>query len=388
MTAGPPLPRYGSASLSDLLPSVAAVLGVPGYDNVLGLPSAGRICLLLVDGLGWNLLRRATEDAPLLGSLAEHASPITAGFPSTTATSLASIGTGLPPGSHGLLGYQVCIPTTRHLMNHLRWSKDVDPLSWQPNPTVFERAESHGVPAYHVSAGAFRDSGLTVAALRGARYVPAETAGDVVAGVEDAAGRDPCSLIYAYYADVDKTGHIRGCGSRAWHHQLAITDRVVERIAGVLDQDDLLVITGDHGMVDAPFDRRYDVDSLPALRDGVALLGGEPRARHVYTAAGADDDVLATWHEVLGADAWVVTRDQAIGEGWFGPVVPDGLRARIGDVVAAVATDTAIVATKAEANESALLGHHGSLTDDELQVPLLLARGGRAVTPDFVTPPG
>jgi hypothetical protein len=103
----------------------------------------------------------------------------------------------------------------------------------------------------------------------------------------------------------------------------------------------------------------------------VALLGGEPRARHVYTEPGAADDVLAAWRDVLGEHAWVVSRDEAIGEGWFGPVEP-AMAARIGDVVAAAAGGTAIVAMQAEPRESVLAGMHGSLTTAEQLVPLLI----------------
>ena len=123
-------------------------------------------------------------------------------------------------------------------------------------------------------------------------------------------------------------------------------------------------------MVDVAAEDRIDVDALPQLRQGVALLGGEPRARHVYAEPGAAGDVLAAWRETLGARAWVVSRDEAVAEGWFGPVL-DRLTARIGDVIAAPAGPWAIVASKAEPRESALIGLHGSLTPADQLVPLL-----------------
>jgi hypothetical protein len=129
-------------------------------------------------------------------------------------------------------------------------------------------------------------------------------------------------------------------------------------------------VTADHGMVDVPDQDRIDADAEPALREGVALLGGEPRARHVYAEPGAAADVLAAWREVLGLRAWVASREQAIAEGWFGPVDP-AFAARIGDVVAAPAGSAAIVATKAEPRESRLIGMHGSLTSADQLVPLL-----------------
>ena len=101
-------------------------------------------------------------------------------------------------------------------------------------------------------------------------------------------------------------------------------------------------------------------------------IGGEPRARHVYAHPGAEADVVAAWRETLGARAWVVTRDEAIAAGWFGAQVADIVRPRIGDVVAAARGSAAMVRRAVEPGESALVGHHGSLTPAEQLVPLLV----------------
>jgi hypothetical protein len=131
-----------------------------------------------------------------------------------------------------------------------------------------------------------------------------------------------------------------------------------------------MYVTADHGLVVVPVQDRTDADAVPGLRDGVALLGGDARARHVYAEPGAAADVLAAWREVLGHRAWVAGRDEAIAEGWFGPVDPRVLP-RIGDVVAAATGTSGIVATQAEPRESVLIGMHGSLTIAEQAIPLL-----------------
>jgi hypothetical protein len=260
-------------------------------------------------------------------------------------------------------------------MNSLTWDADVDPLEWQPHPTVFERVAVHGTNVFQVAPGAFQPSGLTRAASRGARYVPAETAGDLIAGVAHAASQHAAAMIYAYYSDLDKTGHLRGCGSDAWRHQLAIVDCLVEHLVAVLPEDTLVVVTGDHGMVDTPPERRIDIDSEPALRAGVALVGGEPRMRYVYAEPGAERDVLDAWRSVLGERAWVVSRAEAVASGWFGAQVRPEALGRIGDVVCAARGDVSVVSSIAEPEGLALVGHHGSLTADEQLVPFLLAAG-------------
>ena len=106
-------PAYGSASLGDLMPSIGAHLGVPDCrEDLFGLPAADRYVVVLIDGLGWNLLRRSVRDVPYLASLLGDAQSITAGVPSTTVTSLASLGTGLVPGQHGMVGYTSRVPAT------------------------------------------------------------------------------------------------------------------------------------------------------------------------------------------------------------------------------------------------------------------------------------
>ncbi|WP_267593830.1 alkaline phosphatase family protein [Carbonactinospora thermoautotrophica] len=367
-------PRYGEAALADLTPSLLAALGVPGEPNPLGLAPVTKVCLLLIDGLGYELLRDHPDRAPYLCSLLDTGRVLTAGFPATTAVSLASVGTGLPPGEHGLVGYTVAIPDTGRLMHQLRWDPDVDPEVWQPNETVYARARAAGVAASHVGPTLFRQSGLTRATLRGARYQGADTVGErIMRTVELLEADEPC-LVHAYYPDLDATGHRNGVGSEAWRLQLEHVDRLVEQLAARLPRGAVLYVTADHGMVDVPEETRIDVDASPELTDGVALLGGEARARHVYVRDGAAEDVLAAWRELLAGKAWVLGREEAIATGWFGPKVADWVRPRIGDVVVAACGQTALITREREPRESLLIGMHGSMTPAELLVPLLEVR--------------
>jgi hypothetical protein len=364
-----PVPAYGRESLADLGPSVLAALGVPGETDVLGVPPVPRACVLVIDGLGWELLRTHPDDAPYLTSLAGR--PLSAGFPATTATSLGSIGTGRPPGVHGMLGYQIAVPGEGRLLNCLRWADGVDPVTWQPTATVYERAAAAGVSAAHVSAGALANSGLTRAVYRGARYVPADALGPLVAAAERAVREGERSYVTVYHGQLDATGHLFGSRSAAWRHHLAFVDLLARRLAEAMPPDAVLHITADHGMTDPA--ARVDVDAEPDLRAGVALLGGDSRARYVYAEEGAAPDVLATWKERFAGQAWVMTRDEAIAADLFGPVSATNAE-RVGDVVAIAYADVAIVASEAEPLESALVGMHGSLVPAEQLVPLLTAR--------------
>jgi hypothetical protein len=363
----PPVPRYGTGALADLPPSVLASLGVPGAVNVLGLPPSPRVCVLVIDGLGWEQLRAHPGEAPYLTAM--EGRPITAGFPATTVSSLGSLATGAPPGAHGLLGVQVAIPGTGRLLNCLRWQDDsVDPAEFQPVPTVYERAAADGVETAYVALRQYRGTALSRATARGARYRAAQGLGQLVGRAGAALRAGDRTFVTVYHADLDATGHRFGVGSADWRHQLRFMDLLVQELAGVLPPGSALYVTADHGMVD-PVDR-VDVDTVPELRDGVALLGGDARARYVYSEPGAHDDVLAAWTARLGDRAWVVSRDEAVAGGWFGPVGP-GMLERIGDVIAVPHADLAIVASEREPWLNRMVGMHGSLVAAEQLVPLL-----------------
>jgi hypothetical protein len=365
-------PAYGDRSLGDVVPAVAAALGhsLGTSPTGLDLPGASSYVVFLIDGLGANLLRRHAEAAPYLFSLLATSTIGTAGVPSTTSTSLTSFGTGLAPGGHGLVGFTTRVPGTDGLLNALVWDADVDPIEWQPHATAFSRMQAAGVRVSVVNKREFRGSGLTVAAHRGADYVGVDRVGERIAAVVAASSGQP-SLTYVYDGDLDWTGHRWGVASSHWEQQLAMIDHEAEQLREALPADRRLLVVADHGMVDVPADNRIDVADDADLGAGIALIGGEARFRHLYCTGGAVPDVVATWREKLGDRAQVLTRAEAIGLGWFGPVDPMVLP-RIGDVVVACRGSAAVLSTDGFPYETRLIGMHGSLTDDEMLIPLLI----------------
>ncbi|MGI8523701.1 MAG: alkaline phosphatase family protein [Nocardioides sp.] len=370
-------PAYGGRTLADVVPAVGSALGVepgaahpsqPAGSERLELPEASSYVVFLVDGLGADLLARHAHAAPYLASLDQTTG--TAGVPSTTATSLTSFGTALPPGAHGLVGFTARIPGTDRLLNHLWWSKEVDPVEWQPRDTALAGLRRAGVHVTVVNKREFEDSGLTRASVRGVDYLGADRAGERIAAAV-AASRERPSLTYLYDGDLDWTGHRYGVASSQWLQQLSMIDAQLEQLRESLPTETRLVVVADHGMLDSPLESRIDVDEVPGLRDGVALLGGEARFRHVYCRAGAVDDVAATWAEVLGERACVQTRAAAIGRGWFGPVSA-GVLPRLGDVIVACRDDHALMSSVDFGYEMSLVGLHGSLTPVEMRIPILL----------------
>ncbi len=364
-----------SRTLGDVLPAVAAALGVPVgfHETTLDLPPAPAYVVMLVDGLGYDLLAEHRAQAPYLHSLLSRTSterPATCGVPSTTATSLTSLGTALTPGQHGLVGFTSRVPQTGALLNSLFWDQPVDPVDWQPHATGFARLAAAGVHTSVVSKREFAGSGLTRCGQRGAEYVGADDVAERIAGAVAGASRRP-SLTYVYDGDLDWHGHRAGVDSQRWRGQLRDIDEDVQELRDELPDEVRLVVVADHGMVDSGPETHLDVDVIPGLRDGVTLLGGEARFRHVYCHQGAVDDVAATWRESLRGRATVLTRDEAVARGWFGTV--DGaVRQRLGDVVVAAHDSWALMSSQDFAYEMTLVGLHGSLTPREMNIPILV----------------
>ena len=302
MSSAPPipLPRYGVAALSDLVPTlVRAVAAGAGLrpnaaddpplarlapaGTAIDLEPASAVCLLVIDGLGWELLREHAAAAPFLSGLAGR--PLTAGFPSTTAASLASLGTGRPPGEHGLVGYTMLLPGEATPLNNLSWgvygvsatggpggdlTGRLVPEQVQPEATAFELAAAAGITVTLVGPRQHAASGMTRAVLRGGRYRAAFSLADLVATVAATLAEGGPQLVYAYHPDLDLVGHIRGVDSEAWRLQLAGIDHGAAALAERLPAGALLAITGDHGMVDvAPADR-LDVADAPELLEASA----------------------------------------------------------------------------------------------------------------------
>jgi hypothetical protein len=366
-------------ALADVLPSVARSLGVPwgagggaaperpGFD----LPPTRRAVTVLVDGLGHDLLVRRAGHAPWLRAHLATTRRVTSGFPSTTATSMGTFGTGLAAGTHGLLGYEVLVPGADRLLNELSWEDGPDPFTWQPHETVFEAVARAGVEVVRTGPAFFDGSGLTNAAIRGGRFVAAGTLTQRVDATLAAVRSAPRALVHLYWGDLDKVGHVEGCDSWQWGDELESIDRELARLAASLPPDCSLTVTADHGMVDSPHELRLDVAHEPLLAAGVRHVTAEGRAPQVYVEPGARDDVHAAWVELLGDRADVLTRDDAVAAGWFGAVAPDNL-ARIGDVVVAMRGRFAVVdSRRARPELLALRGLHGSLSDDEVAVPVV-----------------
>ena len=357
--------------LADVPASAAACLGVPGFDDTLGMGDAQHAVIILIDGLGWNSLNAYQDLVPCLLSDRHVAMEISTVFPSTTPAGLGTLGTGLLPGAHGLVGASFWLPEAEEILTPLHWNDGVTPLAVQPERTIFENATQHGVEVTTVAPGKYSNSGLTRAVLRGGTYEAADTIAARVEHAHRLVRSSTRTLTYVYWPDLDRTGHATGVGSREWQAGLRQVDQLVEQISQSLPSNAVAIVTADHGMVNC--DERVSIDDDPVLSADVVRVAGEPRMRHVYVRDGSTDEVVEAWREQLNGRVDIRTREELIDSGLLG-VVEFDIAERIGDFVA-ISLGTTALSSSFDTTVSALIGQHGALSDDEMRIPAIVIRG-------------
>jgi len=371
----------GFGSLCDVLPSVAAILAVPDAEDRLGLRRrigpVRRVLVIVVDGLGYHLLPSVAPHAPLLASVLRGdigtLDELACTLPSTTPTSLVSFSTGVQPGEHGILGFTLNVPGTDRVLTHISWRDDPPPEKWQPLPTWFQRIGAAGIGSAAVLPDVFAGSGLTAAAYRGARFRGVRREDDYGAAILDELSAGP-GLVYGYLAALDTAAHLHGIASPEWARAASRVDARLAQLLDGLPPDAALIVTADHGGLDIAPDARLDIDADPLLGEGLRVVAGEPRMRHLHTVEGSTAEVLARWRGALGEHAQVLSRDDSIAAGWFGPVAA-AHRDRIGDVVVMCTAPLAVLASRHEPPEiGRLVGFHGAATPVETAIPLISLR--------------
>ena len=353
-------------SLWQITPSIFNTLGL-NTENSLGLAkSAGaREILYLIDGLGLLALEKYRDFAPNLSAM-NSVHQMETSFPATTATSISSIGLGSLPGEHGMLGYTVQVPRSGgRILNSLKWDERVDPYIWQPVSTLFERAVAQNINVTHVAAKRYEDTGFTRAVFRGAKYRGANAHADLITETIAALKETP-AFVYLYVNDLDVAGHSDGVGSDKWLTALQQVSEFITKVKQLAPVGTRIWVTSDHGMVNSE-----QPVILNHLSDEVALLGGEPRARHIYLHQHAIQDAPARWKDALGDLAQVISKQEAVDTQLFGAATSAQALDRMGDLILIANSDVTLIEPARAVQESAMVGHHGALSDEERLIPFL-----------------
>jgi len=364
--SGPLLPVYdGPCTANVATPLVEDPARCPEWMPEV-VRGADQVVFLVLDGLGW--IQMQERRGFLRGLTAMEGGAITTVAPTTTATALTSICTGLPPGEHGVVGYRILVDGD--VLNVLRWSNAKGDARESLPPEAFQPSlpfEGHRPPV--VTRAEFRDSGFTRAHLAGCRHVPYRMPSTLVAEILRQVGAGE-PFVYAYYDGIDKVAHEYGLGAH-YDAELVFVDRMVEFLLESLPAGVALVITADHGQVEVG-DRIVPLGA--EINSLLVAQSGEARFRWLHAVPGAARELEDLSTERHGDLAWVVTREQVLDECWFGPKVLPLPASRLGDV-ALVAREPVAFEDPADTGPFHLIGRHGSMTAEEVWVPLLAAVG-------------
>jgi len=374
MNYGPELKDVIPNSIRALNPDLISRSSV---NFIEAIPASSHVLVLLVDGLGEIQLQEYGADLFLTQSTI--ASPMRTQFPSTTPVALGSLGTGETPGQHGFVGASFFLPEEESLFAPLRWGSSPHPISMTPSTPLFEWASENGIDVASIAREKHRNSGLTKSVLRGGVYLAAAGLDDMEKIIRDRIKQASApALTYVYWPDLDRVGHVYGPGSSEWLKELSLVDSFIARLANVImengKRDISLVVTSDHGMVYCPEARRIHIESSIDLTRDVDLVAGDPRARHIYTRAGAARDSAIRWQSVLGEDFTVIPREELIECDLFPNFDPDFYQ-RLGDFMVLARNDVMLSSTT-DPRTSSLLGQHGSSSEEEMLIPLKVFHSG------------
>lgn len=362
-------------SLADVMASCLGAISASA--NQLALPPVDSAVVLLVDGLGASSLAARSGHARTLAPMLTASTTISARFPTTTASALATLMTGESPGVHGLVGYSVLDGANDRVVNQLNgWDSRLDPATWQRSATVFERAKATGLPSFAIGMERYRSSGFSKAVLRGAEYRGAASISDRFVEARKVLDESAGGLLYVYVPELDQAGHSHGWQSPLWTSLLEELDANVSNFSRSLGKSEGMLLTADHGVLDVAESSHVLFDTEAGLIDGIRHIAGEPRALQLHFEPDVSSEhratVLARWRAAEGHRSWIVSKQEAIESGWFGPVVDPEVEPRIGDIIVAARKAVAYYDSRVTThNGRSMIGQHGSWSADETNIPLL-----------------
>lgn len=364
------LPEENSLRLTQVLGACVAALDpqLPGADpaaaQLVGCEPAEQVLVVFVDGLGYIPLNRRIGHAPVLRAHRDTTHIAHTVVPSTTAAGISAFGTGRMPGQTRMVGYSVAHGA--QVMNLLAFDEGVDPEQWQPCPTIFSQLGAAGVDTAVISPPQFAHSGLTRAALRGSRHVGAVSLeARIDAAVKELRSGTP--LVYLYWSEIDHAGHIHGVDSQEWTAALEEFDGGLRTLLARIPRGVRTMLTADHGMIDVSPATLYDCASEPELAQGVRIIAGETRSIHVHAQPGQAESVRRRWADYLGERAWVMHPEDAVSYLGNGPGID-----LIGDAIVFMADRFGVVDSRIQSPGAiGLVGVHGSLTEDEMLIPVM-----------------
>ena len=377
-------------SIVDFANALHSVMGVPGVPlnrkastvkSLVGEPE--HLVLMLADGFGMNFVEALDGDAFIPNHLAAEMRTV---FPSTTPIVLTTLATGLWPAKHAVIGWFLRLREINAISTIISYMRTADkkPLS------------ELGVNARGAYPAPSRIGGTSMEALHimpeqivGSAYSNYWTGGVSQIGYEAGSpqqavrlaidhirtAREP-TCVYLYMPQVDSAAHQLGATREDTLKAARQMDALLGALADALPGNARLVMTADHGHLDAPEDKRYTLDaSDEIIRMCKDMPTGDFRAVYADVADEDMDAFRRLVHRRFGDDFLVLTAQEVEKSGLFGPSALSGeTRGRMGSALV-LSTGGAALDYRAALGEDThpMVSHHGGLTPAEMRIPLVLA---------------
>jgi predicted AlkP superfamily pyrophosphatase or phosphodiesterase len=398
-------PAYQDLSIANLPATIATLLGIELPGALPALPTEvwqswatglRRVVLIIVDGLGYRLLRRrwAAGDGQPLATVASAGRlvPLTSVFPSTTDAALMSLNTGVAPGAHGWLAWEMylrevgvaangvllCPIWSRHRDLLLDWG--LKPEALVTAPTLATRLSRAGVRTAALASRVFEGSGFSRMLYRGMQqmwghYDASDFWVQLHELMRETAGQP--AFISAYWGGLDTVGHGYGPGSGQWQAEFRAVSHffeqeLLEHLSAADREGTLLLITADHGQIHIPGEHIVTADEEAELsRHLMVPIVGESRAAFVYPRPGRAQAIRDYLGSAFPGRFEVVSSADALDAGLMGSPACDESYSRAGELLVLARADSALQRSRPR---GPLVGRHGGLSPEEMLVPLIGAR--------------
>jgi hypothetical protein len=403
------LPEYGTRCFADIpqfLKSVLATGERPALTptNFASMPQRYRHgILLLLDAFGWSFFQRYQDRYPFLQRFhkAGSVSKLTSQFPPTTSVHVTTLYTGLPVGQHGVLEWQYYEPQADAMIMPLPFAfagdkepetlcqAGIRPEDVLPRHTLAQEMMSWGVETAVLLPKSFAHSSYSNIMTQGATLVPYKTLPEALVNLSQLLEhQDRPTLFYLYFGDIDTICHDYGPSSAQVEAEIDACLNSLEswfrRDLPRNQQDVLLVVTADHGQTAVDPRTAIYLNQLPQFdqlaplmrrnRQGAWLApGGSCRDMFLYVVEDGLAEAQALLVELLRNRADVVRVADLVDQGLFGPPpLADQFFARAGNLVILPYPSETVWWYEKDRFEQRFYGHHGGLTAEEMEIPLLL----------------
>ena len=399
-------PLYDSYCFANLPQAIEYMLTGEGHsalpqDVFTNLPSRyNKVILFFVDAFGWRFFERYAEKYEFLKTVLKHGavSKMTSQFPSTTAAHVTCIHTGLNVGQSGVYEWNYYEPLVDEVIAPLLFSyagdKERDTLkhagiaaeAYFPRQTVYQRLHTMGIASYALQSEAYTQSTFSTIVYKGAELIPYRRWSEALTNLEELVFSDRAQVAYyfLYFDKIDATGHTYGPNSDQFERMMEtfmwMMEEFHQKLAGKLEHT-LLVMTADHGQLEVDPQKTFYLNRqaagieqyLQTNRHGRPIVpAGSARDMFLHIKEERVDEAIAFLQKHLENKAEVYQTQQLVEQHFFGSAQPSNeFMSRVGNVVILPYQDETVWWYEGGKFEMHFRGHHGGLTPQEMEIPLL-----------------